>query len=77
MRTAVRDFELSGYTVPAGKALLLPLKFLAANDGRWAGEAGELAPERFVPQRMLTPEGQKAGDLLPFGYGPRCVWWGG
>jgi cytochrome P450 len=73
MRTAAREFELSGYTVPKDKLLLLPLKYLAAHDARWAAEQGALAPERFVPERMLTAAGKQVepGDLLPFGYGPR------
>jgi len=73
MRVAARDFEVSGYMVPAGKMLILPLKYLSANDARWVNEAGELSPEAFVPERMMTADAQKAGDLLPFGYGPRCA----
>jgi hypothetical protein len=73
MRRAAKDFELDGYKVPQGKLLMLPLKHLSARDGRWAAETGELSPDAFVPERMLTPEGQKTGDLLPFGYGPRWV----
>lgn len=72
MRVAARDFEVSGYKVPAGKMLILPLKYLSANDARWVNEAGELSPDAFVPERMMTADAQKTGDLLPFGYGPRC-----
>jgi cytochrome P450 len=71
MRKAAKDFELDGYKVPEGKLLMLPLKHLATRDARWAHETGELSPDAFVPERMMTPEGQKTGDLLPFGYGPR------
>lgn len=70
-RVALRDFELSGYSVPAGKQLLLPLKYLSAHDPRWEDATGEWSPDAFVPERMLTPEGLKAGDLMPFGYGSR------
>lgn len=28
-------------------------------------------PDVFMPERMLTPEAQKSGDQMPFGYGPR------
>lgn len=71
MRKAAKDFELDGYKVPEGKLLMLPLKHLATRDERWAHETGELSPDAFVPERMMTPQGQKTGDLLPFGYGPR------
>jgi hypothetical protein len=50
---------------------MLPLKYLAANDERWVHESGELSPDAFVPERMMSTEAQKTGDLLPFGYGPR------
>lgn len=70
-RVALRDFELSGYTVPAGKQLLLPLKYLSANDSRWSSDTGDWSADAFVPERMLTPEGQKGGDLMPFGFGAR------
>lgn len=83
-RQALRDFTLEGYTVPAGKQLLLPLKYLAAHDPRWHGQeqpqergAGAESccwpPDAFVPERLLTQEGQKSGDLMPFGWGARCV----
>lgn len=72
-RVALRDFELSGYSVPAGKQLLLPLKYISARDSRWFDVHGPLSPDAFVPERMLTSEGLKAGDLLPFGYGTRYV----
>lgn len=72
-RVAAKDFTLGDYTVPAGQHMLLPLKFVADRDARWAGEDGELAPSAFVPERMMTPEGLKQGAQLPFGYGPRCA----
>jgi cytochrome P450 len=70
-RVALRDFDLAGYTVPQGKQLLLPLKYLSAQDSRWSKKTGDVSPDAFVPERMLTPEGQKAGDLMPFGHGAR------
>lgn len=39
-RVALRDFDLAGYTVPAGKQLLLPLKYLSTHDSRWDGGSG-------------------------------------
>lgn len=57
--------------MPEGKAIMLPLKYLAAHDPRWAGQEGALHPDAFVPERMMGAEAQKTGDLLPFGYGPR------
>lgn len=71
MRKAAKDFELDGYKVPEGKLLMLPLKHLAAHDARWVNETGEWSPDAFVPERMMTPEGQKPGDQMAFGYGPR------
>lgn len=71
MRRAAQDFELSGYQVPKDKLLILPLKYLTATDERWVHETGDLAPEAFVPERMMTPEAQKTGNLMVFGYGPR------
>lgn len=53
--------------VPEGKLLMLPLKYLSAHDPRFADHD----PDAFIPERMLSPEAQKAGDLMPFGYGPR------
>jgi cytochrome P450 len=68
-RVAAKDFELSGYKVPKGKLLMLPLKYLAAHDPRFEQDNSHV----FMPERMMTAEAQKKGDQMPFGYGPRCV----
>jgi hypothetical protein len=34
--------------------------------------AGDMDPARFNPDRMMTPEGQKPGAQVPFGWGNRC-----
>jgi len=40
---------------------------------RWKGQDGDLAPERFNPDRWLAPDVIKggAGSWIPFGGGPR------
>jgi hypothetical protein len=39
--------------------------------------AGDTDPARFNPDRLMTPEGQKTGQLMPFGAGARSVTRGG
>ncbi|WIA16755.1 hypothetical protein OEZ85_013407 [Tetradesmus obliquus] len=71
IRVATRDFELGGYGVPAGTNVLLPLRTLAETDPRWLHSPGDMAPAAFNPDRMMTPEGAKPGQLMPFGGGAR------
>jgi hypothetical protein len=70
-RVAAKDFQLSGYKVPKGKLLMLPLKYVGAHDARFEQDN----PDVFMPERMLTAEAQKKGDQMPFGYGPRYCGW--
>eukprot|EP00879_Flechtneria_rotunda_P007705 GHRR01008078.1.p1 GENE.GHRR01008078.1~~GHRR01008078.1.p1 ORF type:complete len:426 (+),score=141.85 GHRR01008078.1:697-1974(+) len=70
-RMAVEDFPLGEYAVPKDMHLLLPLKYLAETDPRWVNETGDLHPAVFHPDRMMTPEGQKPGQQMPFGHGSR------
>lgn len=66
-RSAGKDFVLEGYQVKQDTMLYLPLSHLALTDPRWLQDE----PAAFKPERMLTPEGQKQGSQVPFGYGPR------
>jgi cytochrome P450 len=70
VRTAARDYEVGGYTVPAG-ALVVVSQYLMHRDSRYFPE-----PERFDPERW-TPEAQRtlpAYAYCPFGGGPRrCI----
>lgn len=50
-----------------GEFVVPALLNLSATDPRWT----EDEPQLFKPERMMTPEGQKRGWLMPFGYGPR------
>jgi hypothetical protein len=61
----------TGYRIPDATPINLGLHTAAQQDPRWAGAEGDLAPHVFNPGRMLTPEGQKQGWLMPFGAGPR------
>jgi cytochrome P450 len=70
-RSAIRDFEMGGVRVPAGASISLPMATVTASDPRWAGKTGEMDPNVFNPERMLTPEGLKPGDQMPFGHGGR------
>jgi hypothetical protein len=64
----------TGHRIPDATPINLGLHTAAQQDPRWVGAQGELAPSVFNPGRMLTPEGQKQGWLMPFGAGPRfCV----
>jgi len=70
VRTAVRDYQVGAYTVPAG-ALVVVSQYLMHRDSRYYPE-----PERFDPERW-TPEARSARptySYFPFGGGPRrCI----
>eukprot|EP00775_Hariotina_reticulata_P013035 gene13035-13164_t len=70
-RVAAKDFQLGQYQVPEGMHMLLPMHQVARTDPRWASSTGDLDPARFNPERMMTPEGQKPGAQVPFGWGNR------
>jgi cytochrome P450 len=70
-RRAAKDFEMGGHAIAKGTPISIPLAHVTANDPRWAGAAGDLAPERFNPERFLQPEARTPGDQMPFGYGSR------
>ncbi|HEX8352375.1 MAG TPA: cytochrome P450 [Pyrinomonadaceae bacterium] len=70
VRTALRDYQVGSYTIPAG-ALVVVSQYLMHRDARYYPE-----PERFDPQRW-TPEARRerpAYAYFPFGGGPRrCI----
>jgi cytochrome P450 len=70
MRTAVRNYPVGAYTVPAG-ALVVVSQYLMHRDARYYPE-----PERFDPERW-TPEAKRARpaySYFPFGGGlRRCI----
>ncbi|KAI8475392.1 MAG: cytochrome P450 [Monoraphidium minutum] len=72
-REAARDFEMGGALVKEGDVIAVPLGRLARRDPRWESEApgSALDPAAFNPARMLTPEGRRPGDMMPFGHGGR------
>jgi cytochrome P450 len=70
-RRAAKDFEMGGHVVKEGSVIAIPMAHVARHDPRWAGATGDLAPERFNPERMLQRDGRTPGDQMPFGYGPR------
>lgn len=70
VRTAVRDYRVGGYTIPAG-ALVVVSQYLLHRDPRFFPD-----PERFDPERW-TPEAKRERPVysyFPFGGGPRrCI----
>ena len=70
VRTAVRNYPVGAYTVPAG-ALVVVSQYLMHRDSRYYPE-----PERFDPERW-TPEAKRARpaySYFPFGGGSRrCI----
>lgn len=70
VRTALRNYQLGAYTIPAG-ALVVVSQYLMHRDARYYPE-----PERFDPERW-TPEAKAARpaySFFPFGGGPRrCI----
>jgi cytochrome P450 len=68
-RTPINDYELNGYTFPAG-SLVLMSQYVMHHDERFFAEA-----ERFSPERWST-QGKSPASLayFPFGNGPRrCI----
>ena len=71
-RKAVRDAELAGFSIPAGQALWVGLSSVIRGDPRWPETAANddpLRPDRFNPDRFLSPEGGAQGSQLVFGAG--------
>ncbi len=69
-REVVRDFELGGYTLPAGNQVMMS-QYVMHRDARYFPQ-----PERFVPERWLEPRSEPLPRFayFPFGGGPRtCI----
>ncbi len=69
-RTALQDFQLGEYRIPAGTVLIVPIYAVHRHASLWSD------PEVFDPDRF-SPEATKARHryaYLPFGAGPRvCI----
>lgn len=69
-RTAIKDFELRGYKIPAGANIVMSQWIMHRNPTYFAD------PEKFDPDRWLDPVMQKLPRFVyfPFGGGPRlCI----
>jgi len=69
-RTVISDFDLRGYTIPAGANVVMS-QWIVQRDPRYFRD-----PERFDPDRWLEPAMQKLPRFayFPFGGGPRqCI----
>jgi len=69
-RTAIDDFELRGYKIPAGANVVMSQWIMHRNPRYFAD------PEKFDPDRWLDPAMQKLPRFVyfPFGGGPRqCI----
>ena len=69
-RTAIADFELRGYTIPAGANIVMS-QWIVHHDPKYFKD-----PEVFAPDRWLDPAMQKLPRFayFPFGGGPRqCI----
>ncbi|HYO62965.1 MAG TPA: cytochrome P450 [Pyrinomonadaceae bacterium] len=70
VRTAVREFEVGGYTVPAG-SLVVVSQYLMHRDARYFPEPARFDPERWTPEAKRA---RPAYSFFPFGGGPRrCI----
>ncbi|WP_275791141.1 cytochrome P450 [Pararhizobium gei] len=69
-RTAMRDFRLGTYTIPAGSVLYVPIYAVHRHASLWT------EPELFDPERF-APDAARARHryaYMPFGAGPRvCI----
>lgn len=70
VRTALRDYEVGGYTVPAG-ALVVVSQYLVHRDPRFFPDPSRFDPERFTPEAKSA---RHPYAYFPFGGGPRrCI----
>jgi cytochrome P450 len=69
-RTAIRDFPLSGFMVPEGSVIIVPIHAVHHHQALWE------EPERFDPGRFAPEQakGRHRYAYMPFGAGPRiCI----
>lgn len=69
-RQTIKDIEIAGFVVPK-RSLIALSSFVTQRDPRWFPD-----PERFDPQRFLSPQidNMRNGAWFPFGAGPRaCI----
>jgi cytochrome P450 len=70
VRTALCDYEVGGYTVPAG-SLVVVSQYLMHRDPRFFPDPLRFDPERWTPEAR---RGRPAYCYFPFGGGPRrCI----
>ena len=69
-RTALRDVELGGYTLPAGATLILS-QWVTHHDARFYPEPFAFQPDRWLPEAMAS---RPKLAYFPFSAGPRlCI----
>jgi cytochrome P450 len=69
-RTATRDFPLSGFMVPEGSVIIVPIHAVHHHQALWE-EPERFDPDRFAPERA---KGRHRYAYMPFGAGPRiCI----
>ncbi len=69
-REPLADFELAGYTVPAGTTIFMS-QWVMHHDARYYPEPERFDPDRWTPQRVAA---RPKMCYFPFGGGPRvCI----
>jgi len=69
-RLALNDFDIAGYTLPAG-SLVLVSQYVTHHDARFFPDPHRFDPERFTPE---AKESRPPFAYFPFGGGPRrCI----
>ncbi len=69
-RLALDDFDIAGYTLPAG-SLVLVSQYVIQHDARFFPDPHRFDPERFTPE---AKESRPPFAYFPFGGGPRrCI----
>ena len=69
-RQSAEDFDLNGYTIPAGVSVSLQIYALHRNEECFP-DALEFKPERFLPDEA---DGRHPFAFVPFSAGPRnCI----
>jgi cytochrome P450 len=69
-RTAIQDFQLGSYTIPAGTVLVVPIYAVHRHEKIW-DDPERFDPERFAPEQAKT---RHRYAYMPFGAGPRiCI----